>query len=103
MKKLVIALMATAAVASMNVQAADPAAGAKKIDSCIGCHGRDGLAPAPTFPKLAGQHAMYIEMQLKAFRDGSRKNVTMSPFAEKLSDADISDISAYYGSLPYKK
>jgi cytochrome c553 len=50
----------------------------------------------PTFPKLAGQHAVYVEAQLHAFKSGDRKNAMMAPFAAGLSDTDISDLAAYF-------
>lgn len=98
MKKLVIAMMATAAFASTSAVAGDAQAGANKVAACVGCHGVGGNSTVPTFPKLAGQHAMYTDKQLKAFRSGKRADPTMAPFATSLSDADIADISAYYAA-----
>jgi cytochrome c553 len=81
---------------ALPVFAADKAAGEAKSQSCVGCHGAKGNSLVPTFPKLAGQHAVYLESTLKEFRSGTRKNDLMSPFAAGLSDADIADIAAYY-------
>lgn len=99
MKKLFVALMATAALTAGVAQAAgDAKAGAGKVGACVGCHGVGGHSTVPTFPKLAGQHAMYTEAQLKAFKSGERKNATMAPFAMGLSDQDMADIAAYYAA-----
>ena len=51
------------------------------------------------WPNLAGQHAPYLEKQMKAFRDGDRHEVTMQPFMVNLSDQDIADLAAHYSGL----
>ncbi len=98
MKKLFVVMAAAAALTAVNAQAGDAKAGAGKVGACVGCHGVGGHSTVPTFPKLAGQHAMYIEKQLKAFKSGERKDATMAPFAASLSDKDIADIAAYYAA-----
>lgn len=71
---------------------------------CSACHGARGISVAPTFPHLAGQHAAYIEAQLKAFRDRSRSDPKAQAFmwgmAAQLSDGTIADIAAYYAAQP---
>lgn len=88
------ALSATAA------QAANPAAGKAKYEAtCVACHGMSGISIAPIYPNLAGQKQAYLVAQLKAFRDGDRKNPIMQPMAEGLSDTDIANIAAYVATL----
>jgi cytochrome c553 len=110
MKNLMIQLVSVIAIgfASTQLQAADAEAGKSKAAVCAACHGQDGNSNAatPNFPKLAGQHASYIDAQLKAFRQGAktqgkegRFDPAMSSQAMNLSDEDIADISAYYASL----
>ncbi len=103
MKKLFIAsitatlLFSASAYSNVSSHAA-PAIAA----SCVGCHGADGNSVVPNFPKLAGQHAAYIEKQLKDFRGGFRKDATMAPFAKSLTDEDIKALGAFYASQPAK-
>lgn len=69
--------------------------------SCIDCHGAEGNAPIDaTYPKLGGQYADYIAHALQNYRGGEREHALMSPQAAKLSDQDISDLAAYFGSRP---
>ena len=69
--------------------------------SCIDCHGADGNAPIdPTYPKLGGQYGDYLAHALQAYRGGDRQHALMSPQAANLSDQDISDLAAYFGSRP---
>lgn len=98
----IIFLMATLVGCSLlggQVFAADPAKGKAKSVTCGACHGANGISLIPSFPNIAGQKAQYLEAQLKAFRDGTRKNPSMSPQAAGLSDEDIANIAAYYAGL----
>jgi cytochrome c553 len=84
------------------VQAADIAAGrAKHEQACAACHGKDANSPIdPSYPKLAGQHRDYLERALLDYRAGGRKNAIMAAQAQALSRADITNLSAFYASLP---
>lgn len=101
MKHQILAVIsAVTLAASANVAfAGDAAAGKAKAASCAGCHGANGVSAVPTYPNLAGQKEAYLAKQLKAFKDGSRKDPTMNAMAAPLSDADIANISAFYAGL----
>lgn len=73
--------------------------GQKKSAICGQCHGQNGIAIIPIYPNLAGQKAGYMELQLKAFRSGQRLNAAMTPHAQRLSDQDIINLSAYYAAM----
>ena len=69
--------------------------------SCIDCHGADGNKPIdPTYPKLGGQYGDYLAHALQAYRAGDRQHALMTPQATDLSDQDIADLAAYFGSRP---
>jgi cytochrome c553 len=73
----------------------------KAGQTCVACHGSDGVGILPEYPNLAGQHADYIEQALKAYRAGQRKNPIMGGMAAPLTDADIEALAQYYsGQLP---
>ena len=64
--------------------------------SCASCHGPGGNAPIdPSYPRLAGQYADYIEHSLQMYRDGERQHPVMDIQAKSLSDQDIADVAAY--------
>lgn len=71
-------------------------AGKQKTQSCISCHGEHGNSTMPMFPKLAAQNASYIVNQLKAFKDGTRKDPMMATIAMSLTENDMTDIANYY-------
>lgn len=74
-------------------------AGKTKSAACAACHGVDGRGTTPLFPNLNGQKPEYLAVQLKAFREGKRTDPTMAPMAMALTDQDIADLAAFYGSL----
>lgn len=102
--------------AASAVHAADPAPAAK-VDVakgqqiaqqvCAACHGADGNSNSPANPKLAGQHAGYLEKQLNNFKpqggkEAERANAVMAGFAGQLSDADVKNVSAYFAEQKLK-
>ncbi|HWW47310.1 MAG TPA: cytochrome c [Xanthobacteraceae bacterium] len=101
--RLLPAALVAAAIASIAATSAsadgDAKAGRKKAVQCAACHGIDGLSKLPTAPNLAGQPAMYLEKELKAFRDGQRSEENMNVVAKPLTDADIADLAAWYASI----
>ena len=82
-----------------QAQAADIEAGKAKAAVCSACHGVEGKALIPNYPHLAGQNAAYLVKQLKAFKEGSRKEPLMLPFMAPLTEADMENLVAYYASL----
>ncbi len=74
------------------------AAGQVKSAVCAACHGVDGNSITAEWPSLAGQHAAYTANQLRAYQTGERDDILMSNFAAALSEQDILDLAAYYGT-----
>jgi len=77
------------------------------VPPCASCH---GLKPGPRFaayPKLAGQHAKYLEQQLRLYQEHARGGTAYSPImrmiAGNLSEAQICAVAAYYASLNSRK
>jgi cytochrome c553 len=95
-----LALLALA-LAIPGAGAADVEAGKAKVQSvCAACHGAAGISVSDTIPNLAGQKAGYLETQLKAWKDGSRKNAVMNAIAAQLGAEDIANVAAYFATLP---
>ena len=109
---LLFALASTISSAAFSSEAgAGTPDGAKLIEAkgCIACHGKDGNGVVlatnktdPQYPILAGQYASYLEFALKAYRGGTRKNIIMAGFAEKLTDAEIKSMAQYLAKQPSK-
>jgi len=92
----------------------------RNIPECTLCHGPDGVGVGSTFPPLAGQSAMYLEAQLKAWKGNkadaglkrkSKKeikstvtrhndpNALMQHIAADLSDLEIKAVAEYFANL----
>ena len=65
---------------------------------CFVCHGTDGESSSPLCPRLAGQHARYVERQLADYKSGRRKSTTMQPMVDDLSAADFKALGLYFES-----
>ncbi len=90
--------LAVALLLPMSPRAADVEAGRAKAEACVACHGQGGNATLPGVPSLAAQPALHTFLQLVQFREKRRRDATMSPFAEKLSDRDMQDLGAYFAA-----
>ncbi len=94
-------LLAAAAGIPTVGGAADLEAGkAKAGQVCAACHGANGVSVSDAIPNLAGQRVAYLETQLKAWKDGSRKNPIMNAIGGQLGADEITNLAAYFGSLP---
>ena len=80
-------------------QAQDAVLGRQKAMVCAVCHGALGLSVTPDAPNLAGQPALYLAAQLRAYRGGTRKHEVMAVLAKTLSDDDISHLATWFASI----
>src|SRR3546814_4206683 len=70
-------------------------------DLCVDCHGEEGNAPIDaSYPKLGGQYHDYLAHSLQEYRNGNREHALMSQQAKDLTDQQIADLAAYFGSRP---
>lgn len=81
---------------SITVDHPDPPENAP--DLCVGCHGADGVSLVENAPNLAAETNIYIETQLKAFRNGQRESEIMSPIASEITDDDLRAIADWYAA-----
>ncbi len=96
--RLALPVLLLAAPLSM---AADIEAGKAKVATvCAACHGAAGVSVSENIPNLAAQRAGYIQEQLKALKEGTRKNPIMNAIASQLSADEIANVAAYFSSLP---
>jgi cytochrome c553 len=74
----------------------------KGLPACSGCHGPAGAGMPAQFPRIGGQFADYIEVQLKAFQSEARANdpnKMMRTVALRMTDAEIKAVSDYIAGL----
>src|SRR5438552_383758 len=94
-----------AAPASLAVQPAADVAALLTKGACASCHGANFSKPIDgAYPKLAGQHADYLFVALKAYQTEKnpqvgRGNPVMGGMAAGLTHAQLKEIAKYIGSL----
>ena len=77
----------------------------QRVPSCVACH--DPLTPAhnPLYPKLDGQYADYLVLQLELFahdgRGGTSYSRLMHPVARAMTRDQMRDVAQYYESVAY--
>jgi cytochrome c553 len=77
-----------------------------KKGACASCHGENLSKPIdPSYPKLAGQHADYLFVALKAYQTDKnpnvgRSNAVMMGMARPFTQQELKALSAYIASMP---
>lgn len=102
------------AVFGAMVFAAAPLAVAGSVESCVACHGQDGISQDPDMPTIAGASDFFLENQLFLFQDEARPCVA-DLFAKvdgaaadhcalvaDLSEGDIEAVAAHFAEQPFK-
>jgi cytochrome c553 len=79
--------------------AGNSVAGRELAKACTACHGENGRPVNTAWPRLAGQNPDYLAGALGAFKRGERSDPFMSPVAQGLSDANISDLATHFAGL----
>ncbi len=73
------------------------------VPACTGCHGPAGAGVGVAkFPRIAGQHATYVESTLKLYRAGTRANdpnAMMREVTSRMTDAEIAAVAQYVQGL----
>ncbi len=75
---------------------------ATTVAACAGCHGPTGAGMPAQYPRISGQFAEYVEVQLKAFRSGARANDPngmMRGVAARMTDREIQAVAEYVAGL----
>jgi cytochrome c553 len=98
----------TALTSETPAKPIDTSVGAALVEKggCIACHGAGLAKPiAPTYPKIAGQHADYVYAALRAYKTENkpqigRSNPIMGGVVKQFSDKELKEIARYVESLP---
>ncbi|HSV53739.1 MAG TPA: c-type cytochrome [Burkholderiaceae bacterium] len=96
---------AAPAATGKSVEASSKAAELVKKGACVSCHGESFNKPIdPAYPKIAGQHADYLFVALKAYKTENNPNVgrangVMAGVARQFSNAELKELSKYVSSL----
>jgi cytochrome c553 len=73
--------------------------------NCASCHGANFSKPIdPSYPKIAGQHADYLFVALKAYKTDNnpkvgRANAIMAGMAKQYTNAELKMLAGYISSI----
>jgi cytochrome c553 len=74
------------------------------VPACRHCHGPAASPGNPSYPRLAGQFAEYIVLQLELFKAGQRGGSPYAPVMQRvaagLEPQQMQDVAAYLASRP---
>lgn len=92
-----------AAAIARGAQIARRGVPGRRVPACASCHGPGGVERNPRHPRLAGQFAEQLALQLELFRQGVRGGTSyahlMAPAGRGLTRSQARDVAAYYASL----
>ncbi len=71
----------------------------KNVPACMSCHGPSGAGIPDKYPRVAGQHSMYVEATVNEYANGTRTSVEMNDVATKLTPAEIKAVANYIQGL----
>ena len=72
------------------------------VPACAGCHGPTGAGIPAQYPRVAGQYAEYLAVQLRSFKEGARANDPngmMRGVASRMSEREIKAVAEYAAGL----
>jgi cytochrome c553 len=79
--------------------AGDVEAGKALAAACAPCHGDKGTSGNAATPNLAGQDGAYFVAALAGYKNATRSNEAMAPFAAGLDEVAMTNLAAYYAGL----
>jgi cytochrome c553 len=102
MRRIILSVGIATLLGIASAQAAgDVQAGKAKAAACSGCHGANGEGVAPN-PALAGKSEEQLVQGMKDYKSGKRDNAVMKGMVATLTDADMTNLAAFYASLKAK-
>jgi cytochrome c553 len=72
----------------------------ERKDTCLACHGENGVSPTPETPSLGGVPEFYALLQLVAFREHNRKSDIMREIVKDMTDDDLRAAAAFVATQP---
>jgi sulfide dehydrogenase cytochrome subunit len=76
------AVIVSGMLASTAAQAEITMRGAMLANTCVVCHGTNGVSTGPAIPTIAGISKAYFTDNMKSYRDGSRPSTVMGRLAK---------------------
>lgn len=76
---------------------------AELVPTCVACHGENGVPYYADSPIIDGQHEGYLYIQLRDYKNGSRKHEVMSEIVKDLTRQDLKELAAFFAKRPWPR
>lgn len=76
---------------------------AELVPTCLACHGEDGVPNYAESPIIDGQHEGYLYIQLRDYKNGSRRHEVMSEIVKDLTRQDLKDLAGFFAKRPWPR
>lgn len=76
---------------------------AELVPTCLACHGENGVPNHAEAPIIDGQHEGYLFIQLRDYKNGSRKHEVMNEIVKDLSRQDMRELAAFFAKRPWPR
>lgn len=76
---------------------------AELVPMCVACHGENGVPNYAESPVIDGQHEGYLYIQLRDYKNGSRKHEVMNEIVKDLSRQDLRELAAFFAKRPWPR
>lgn len=80
---------------------AEPNRGTVLANTCVGCHGIDGISAGPAIPSIAGLSKDYFVEAMNQYASGERPSTIMGRLAKGYNADDIDAMADYFANLKY--
>jgi cytochrome c553 len=76
---------------------------AELVPACVACHGENGVPNYAESPVIDGQHEGYLYIQLRDYKNGSRKHEVMGEIVKDLTRQDLRDLAAFFAKRAWPR
>ncbi|MGH6815587.1 MAG: c-type cytochrome [Hyphomicrobiaceae bacterium] len=74
-----------------------------KLAACVACHGETGIPKEADVPIIWGQHTGYLYLQLRDYKEGTRKNDIMNAMAADMTKQEMMAFAENFAKRPWPK
>jgi len=71
------------------------------VNTCVACHGQNGISKGPSIPSLGGMSEAYIVEMMEGYASGEIPSTIMGRLAEGYNEEEIEQMGKYFASQEY--
>lgn len=71
------------------------------VNTCVACHGPNGISKGPSIPTLGGMSEAYVVEMMNGYASGDIPSTIMGRLAKGYNEKEIEQMGKYFASLEY--